>query len=89
MATRRRVWGAAALFCWVVALLLLLAPVHIAGNACDLRPVPGALAGDPDSRCTVRSARRVGVAVIWVVLTAPVTVLFLAQPREPRAVPDE
>jgi hypothetical protein len=82
--TRRRVWAAVALFCWLVALFLLVAPVHPGPITCDLRPVAGALAVDPDSQCRIDSARRVGFVAIWIVLTAPATVLFLAQPRGPR-----
>ena len=82
--TRRRVWGAAALFCWLVALYLAITPVQIDGVSCDARPVQGALGGDHDSPCTWKSAGRVGGLVLWVLLTAPVTVMFVVQPRAPR-----
>jgi hypothetical protein len=78
------VWGGVALFCWLVAVYLAVAPVRIEGSTCDERPVPAALAGDPENGCTFRSAKRVGALVVWVLLTAPVTVMFVVQPRAPR-----
>jgi hypothetical protein len=84
---RRRWWGAGALFCWVVALLFVFVPVKIGSVSCD-RPVADALSGNPGSDCTFRSARRLAGLAEWLILTAPVTVMFIVQPREPRP-PDE
>lgn len=80
---RRRLWGAAALICWFVAALLVFVPAHSGDLTCD-RPVLDAVAGDPDFRCTWESAKRLGGLVEWLVITAPVTVMFVVQPREPR-----
>ena len=80
---RRRAWGAAALFCWVVALFLVVAPVGVDEADCG-RPVAEAFG---DSRCAEPSRDRLGKVSVWVVFTAPVTVLYLAQP--PRRRDDE
>ena len=74
--TRLRWWGVGASFCWLVALLLLIAPVSD-GERCG-RPVTVALSSD-DSGCAEKAAGRLQGLAFWLLLTAPVTLGYLAR----------
>lgn len=87
---KRRAWGVAALFCWLIALGMVLIPVTISSGdptgSGDTQCAPvfeDALSGG-DSQCADRSRARAHRLALWLVLTAPVTILYVVSAAAPR-----
>jgi hypothetical protein len=71
----RRFWGGAALFCWLVALFMVILPVKDGSHVCG-RPFTVALSSGP---CGERAAGRVQGLAFWLLLTAPITLGYYAR----------
>lgn len=76
--TRVRMFGGAALLCWLVAMLMLIVPVESSqGDRCG-RPVTTAFStGNRD--CGERAAGRLQGLAFWLLLTAPITLGYYAR----------
>lgn len=71
-----RIWAAAAAFCWLVAVLIIVIPVvshggHGCGQALEATHRGGV--------CEEGGLRRLDWLLTWLILTAPVTLGYLAR----------
>ena len=75
----RKVWGAAAILCWLVALYLVATPVSVDLGGATMRCDRGfrAALSVSDGECAERARGRLNVLVFWIIFTAPVTLGFL------------
>lgn len=73
--TRVRMFGAAALFCWLVAMFMLILPVNDGGIRCG-RPVTTAFSA---GNCGHAAAGRLQGLAFWLLLTAPITLGYYAR----------